>query len=34
MDLSEAARLGRRLLDEHGLHDWTIAFDQALRRAG
>ena len=34
MDLSEAGRLGRRLLDEHGLHDWTIAFDRAKRRAG
>ncbi len=34
MDVSEAGRLGRRLLDEHGLHDWTIAFDRAKRRAG
>ena len=34
MDLNEAARLGRRLLDRHGLHDWTIVFDRAKRRAG
>ena len=34
MDLNDAARLGRRLLDEHGLHDWTVVFDRAKRRAG
>ena len=34
MDLNEAARLGRRLLDEHGLHDWKVVFDRAKRRAG
>ena len=34
MDLTEAARMGRRLLDQHGLHDWTIVFDRAKRRAG
>jgi predicted SprT family Zn-dependent metalloprotease len=34
MDLTDAARLGRRLLDEHGLHDWTVVFDRAKRRAG
>ena len=34
MDLTEAALMGRRLLDQHGLHDWTIVFDRAKRRAG
>ncbi|MFC4782859.1 SprT family zinc-dependent metalloprotease [Nocardioides sp. MAHUQ-72] len=34
MDLTEAARLGRELLDEHGLRGWTIVFDRAKRRAG
>ncbi|MFC6287592.1 SprT-like domain-containing protein [Nocardioides sp. GCM10027113] len=34
MDLNEAARLGRWLLDEHGLHDWSLVFDRAKRRAG
>ena len=34
MDLNEAARLGRRLLDEHGLPDWILVFDRAKRRAG
>jgi len=34
MDLDEAATMGRRLLDEHGLGDWTLVFDRAKRRAG
>ena len=34
MDLNEAARLGRRLLAEHGLGEWTIVFGQAKRQAG
>lgn len=34
MDLDDAGRLGRRLLDEHGLTDWSVVFDRAKRRAG
>ena len=34
MDLTDAAALGRRLLDQHGLDDWTLVFDRAKRRAG
>jgi predicted SprT family Zn-dependent metalloprotease len=34
MDLNDAAAMGRRLLDEHGLQDWRLAFDRAKRRAG
>jgi len=34
MELDQAARLGRELLDEHGLHDWVVVFDRAKRRAG
>ncbi len=34
MDLTEAATMGRRLLGEHGLGDWTLVFDRAKRRAG
>lgn len=34
MQLTAAARLGRALLDEHGLHDWELVFDRAKRRAG
>lgn len=34
MDPDEAAGLGRRLLDEHGLGGWTVVFDGAKRRAG
>jgi hypothetical protein len=34
VDLKDAARLGRVLLDEHGLHDWNLVFDRAKRRAG
>jgi predicted SprT family Zn-dependent metalloprotease len=26
--------LARRLMDEHGLKDWTLAFDRAQQRAG
>lgn len=34
MDLDEAARMARGLLDDHGLRDWTLVFDRAKRRAG
>lgn len=34
MDISAAATLGRELMDEHGLHDWSLAFDRAMKRAG
>ena len=34
MQLTAAARLGRALLDQHGLHDWELVFDRAKRRAG
>lgn len=34
VDLDEAARMARGLLDEHGLHEWTVVFDRAKRRAG
>ena len=34
MDLTDAARLARELLDEHGLQTWTLTFDRAKRRAG
>ena len=34
MELEEAARLGRRLLDEHGLDGWRLVFDRAKQRAG
>ena len=34
MDLNEAARVGHRLLAEHGLGEWTIVFNQAKRQAG
>ena len=34
MDLSVARELGRDLLDEHGLADWSLVFDRAKRRAG
>jgi hypothetical protein len=34
MDLTDAAALGRRLLDQQGLDDWTLVFDRAKRRAG
>lgn len=34
MELDEARVLGRRLLDRHGLGDWSLVFDRAKRRAG
>ena len=34
MQLTDAAQLGRTLLDEHGLTDWRLVFDRAKRRAG
>jgi hypothetical protein len=34
MNLGDAQALGRRLLDEHGLHDWSLVLDRAKRRAG
>ena len=34
MDLALAARTARALMDEHGLHGWTFAFDRARVRAG
>src|SRR4051812_50225210 len=34
MELEAASRLGRELLDEHGLADWRVVFDRAKRRAG
>src|SRR3954471_13189386 len=34
MDLDEAARLARSLLDEHGRGEWEVVLDRAKRRAG
>ncbi len=34
MDLDAARRLGRELLDQHGLADWTLVLDRAKARAG
>ena len=34
MDLEAATALARRLLVDHGLHDWTVGLDFAARRAG
>lgn len=34
MDLSAARTLGLSLLREHGLHDWTLVFDNAKARFG
>jgi hypothetical protein len=34
MDLGEAHRLARTLMDRHGLTDWQLRFDRAKRRAG
>jgi predicted SprT family Zn-dependent metalloprotease len=34
MNLSAAYAMGRALLDEHGLQDWTLHFDRAKTRAG
>lgn len=30
----DVRRIGRELLDRHGLHDWTVAMDNGRRRAG
>jgi predicted SprT family Zn-dependent metalloprotease len=34
MDLRDAFRMGTNLLEQHGLDDWAIQFDNAKRRAG
>lgn len=34
MEVTRALATGRRLLREHGLHDWTIVADRAKLRAG
>lgn len=34
MQTSVALRLGRSLMNEHGLHDWTLTLDRAKTRAG
>jgi hypothetical protein len=34
MELEDARRLAARLMHEHGLRDWTFAFDNAKTRAG
>lgn len=34
MDLSDAYRMGTELLQRHGLDGWSLAFDNAKRRAG
>ncbi len=34
MDLRDAYALAEHLLEVHGLHDWTVEFDSAKRRAG
>lgn len=34
MDLTAAYTMGRALLDEHHLTDWTLTFDRAKTRAG
>ncbi len=34
MELTRARELARRLMDTHGLHEWTFRFDSAKRRAG
>ncbi|ABL83305.1 MULTISPECIES: SprT family zinc-dependent metalloprotease [unclassified Nocardioides] len=34
MDLEAARRLGRELLDQHGLTTWTLVLDRAKQRAG
>jgi predicted SprT family Zn-dependent metalloprotease len=34
VQLTDAATLGRRLMDLHGLDDWSLAFDNARTRAG
>ena len=34
MDVTGARALARGLMDEHGLHQWSLTFDSAKRRAG
>lgn len=34
MQTSAALRLARSLMNEHGLHDWTLTLDRAKTRAG
>lgn len=34
MDVDGARTMARGLMDHHGLHDWTLRFDTAKRRAG
>jgi predicted SprT family Zn-dependent metalloprotease len=34
LELRAAVLQAQRLLQEHGLHDWTVGFDRAKRRAG
>lgn len=34
MDVTGARELARGLMDENGLHQWTLTFDSAKRRAG
>ncbi|QBF47707.1 SprT-like domain-containing protein [Janibacter limosus] len=34
MDIGEARRMGRALMDEHGLEDWRLVVDRAKKRAG
>lgn len=34
MDLDDAARLARTLMDEHGLREWRFGYDRAKVRAG
>lgn len=34
MDVADAQRMARRLMDEHGLSEWALVLDRAKRRAG
>ncbi len=34
MDITQAQRMARGLMDAHGLQDWSLAVDRAKRRAG
>jgi predicted SprT family Zn-dependent metalloprotease len=34
VDLTEVRRLGRELMDQHGLGEWALVLDRAKRRAG
>lgn len=34
VDLEDAAELARGLMAAHGLHEWSLVFDRAKRRAG